>query len=86
MRLFSARANYPNILYLGLRGDTTPLTGSAPHEVNLNYYPTWCGRDHAIILNTHAAERVGVVAALSQGQGGHGPRSSMVGTFVSCDK
>jgi hypothetical protein len=38
-----------------------------PREVNLNYYPTWSGGDHAIILNADAAERMGVVDALFQG-------------------
>jgi hypothetical protein len=37
-----------------------------PREVNLNYYPNWCGADHAFILNIGAAERMGVVAMLSQ--------------------
>ena len=36
-----------------------------PREVNLNYYPDWCGADHAFILNMGAAERMGVVAVLS---------------------
>ena len=37
-----------------------------PREVNLNYYSVWCGADHAFILNMGAAERMGVVAVLSQ--------------------
>jgi hypothetical protein len=47
------------------RHDTFDWIG--PREVNLNYYPSW-ETDHAIILNMSAAERMGVVDALSQGQ------------------
>ena len=36
-----------------------------PREVNLNYYPTWPGTDHAIILKIDAAEHMGVLQALS---------------------
>ena len=37
-----------------------------PREVNLNYYNVGCGADHAFILNMTAAERMGVIAVLSQ--------------------
>ena len=37
-----------------------------PREVNLNDHSVWCGADHAFILNMGAAERMGVVAVLSQ--------------------
>jgi hypothetical protein len=47
------------------RHDTFDWIG--PREVNLNYYPTWIGADHAIILTVHAAEHMGVVEALSRG-------------------
>jgi hypothetical protein len=39
-----------------------------PREVNLNYYPTWIGLDHAIILRMEVAKEMGIVAAL---EGGH---------------
>jgi len=48
------------------RHDTFDWIG--PREVNLNYYPTWSGADHAIILNIDAAEHMGVVEALSHGR------------------
>jgi hypothetical protein len=37
-----------------------------PREVNLNYYPSWKGADHAFILSMSAAERMGVVSALAE--------------------
>ncbi len=48
------------------RHDTFDWIG--PREVNLNYYPDWAGADHAIIVDLDAAEQLGVVEALSQGQ------------------
>ena len=48
----------------GTRHDTLDWIG--PREVNLNYYPTWSGADHAIILKMAAAEDMGVVEALSR--------------------
>ena len=48
------------------RHDTLDWIG--PREVNLNYYPTWTGADHAVILSMSAAERTGVVEALSHGR------------------
>lgn len=52
------------------RHDTLDWIG--PREVNLNYYPTWPGADHAIILKIDAAEHMGVLEALSH------PRASDV--------
>ena len=52
------------------RHDTLDSIG--PREVNLNYYPTWPGADHAIILKIDAAEHMGVLEALSH------PRASDV--------
>jgi hypothetical protein len=48
------------------RHDTFEWIG--PREVNLNYYPTWGGADHAIILDINAAEHMGVIKALDRGQ------------------
>jgi 4-amino-4-deoxy-L-arabinose transferase-like glycosyltransferase len=48
------------------RHDTFEWIG--PREVNLNYYPTWGGADHAIILNINTAEHMGVVEPLYRGQ------------------
>ena len=45
------------------RHDTLDWIG--PREVDLNYYPTWPGADHAIILKIDAAEHMGVLEALS---------------------